>query len=461
MHPTIFQLNAFGRSKLPAAQSRGVLRHLRAGCAACRQALAARLIPWMDDEAAAEARATDAARCGRTLAAAYLGAASRYARAGAKLRTAGGCPRSVHRALAILSAEGPAAIGRLPRPLLGIPAIEALLRLTVTIGPSDPRLRLRLAELACDLAESGCDAGRACREVRCRATIELANAYRVSLDLGAAQRQLDRAAEDVARGACDPLVEARRLQIQANLYCDLSRAAASRTLSAAAKRIYRREAEAEDLARTLVGESTVMVGVLGDAESAQALCRDALHVLGDEHDSVVASPALMGLCYTLARTGHWQEALATLDRHRGVILTHERGRNRARLARLEGELLGQAGDLDNAARAFALCRSELEAIGQPYEAGVWALAWAATLESRGKLAAAQAVVAEATERLLQLEPEREVCLALLCLRTTNRFSATRSAIPLAPMIAFLSNAEFNPSLRLQSYLSRPPERLHC
>jgi hypothetical protein len=42
---------------------------------------------------------------------------------------------------------------------------------------------------------------------------------------------------------------------------------------------------------------------------------------------------------------------------------------------------------------------------------------------------------------------------LLYLRTTNRFSATRSSIPLAPMINFLANAEFNPWLRLQSYLS--------
>jgi len=39
------------------------------------------------------------------------------------------------------------------------------------------------------------------------------------------------------------------------------------------------------------------------------------------------------------------------------------------------------------------------------------------------------------------------------LRTANRFSATRSTMPLEPMIAFLSNAEFNPSLRLQSYLA--------
>jgi hypothetical protein len=451
MHPTPFELQAFGRGRLPAAQSRSVLRHLRIGCAACRTALAPRLIPWMDDEPAAEARATEPARCGRTLAAAYLRAASRAARAGAKLRAPDPGAPPLRRVLAILHADGPAAIGRLPRQLLGLPAIEALLRLTSTLGPSDPRLRLRLAELASDLAESRRDADPALREVRCRAAIELANAYRVSLNLGAAQQQLDRAAEDVARGGCHPLVEARRLQIQANLYCDQSRAAASRALMSGALRIYRRQAQAPELARSLVGDAVVLSSIVRDLESAQALSRDALQVLGDEHAPDVASAARMGLCFTLAPTGRWREALAMLERHRGAVVT--RGRNRARLAKLEGELLGRAGDMENAARAFALCRRELEAIGQPYEAGVWTLVWAETLARRGELAAAQAVVAEATGKLLQLDPHREVHLALLYLRATNRFSATRSAVPLAPVIAFLSNAEFNPSLRLQSYLA--------
>jgi hypothetical protein len=54
---------------------------------------------------------------------------------------------------------------------------------------------------------------------------------------------------------------------------------------------------------------------------------------------------------------------------------------------------------------------------------------------------------------LKLDPDREVYLALLYLRTANRFSATRSAIPLEPMIAFLLSAQFNPEIRLQSYLS--------
>src|ERR1700680_2330204 len=127
MHPTIFQLNAFGTSRLPPAPTRAVLLHLRRGCARCRAALAPRLIPWMDRHPGAEAAATEADRCGRTLAAASLRAAARAARAGTTRRPLHAPEGRTGRALAILDAEGPAAIGRLPRHLLGLPALEALL----------------------------------------------------------------------------------------------------------------------------------------------------------------------------------------------------------------------------------------------------------------------------------------------------------------------------------------------
>jgi hypothetical protein len=38
------------------------------------------------------------------------------------------------------------------------------------------------------------------------------------------------------------------------------------------------------------------------------------------------------------------------------------------------------------------------------------------------------------------------------LRTANRFSLIRSALPLGRMLWFLSHSEWNPSLRLRSYL---------
>jgi len=453
MHPTIFQLNAFGTSQLPPAQTRAVLRHLRRGCSRCRTALAPRLIPWMDPHPAAEAAATEAERCDRTLAAAYLRAAARAARAGSKRRPLGAPEGPTGQALAILDAEGPAAIGRLPRQLLGLPAIEALLHQAYTRGPADPRLRLRLAELAHDLAESTRSEEPRLRQVRCQAMIDLANAHRVALDLRAAQQQLDRAAEEVARGGIDPRLEGRMLHCQATLFRDQARSLPARATIEAAMSIYRREAEPVELARALGLCARVFFGVLHEYAPARACLRHALLLLEPGEEPLVTCAALMALCHTEMMMGNWREALTRFRRHRQSIQIHDRGVSRARIARLEGELLGRAGDVTGADSAYAFSRREVEAIGQPYEAGIVTLAWAAFHRRRGNLEAAQGLVAEATELLLRLDPPREVHAALMVLRTANRFSETRAALPLEAIGAFLSNAEFNPSIRLQSYLA--------
>jgi hypothetical protein len=142
-----------------------------------------------------------------------------------------------------------------------------------------------------------------------------------------------------------------------------------------------------------------------------------------------------------------------LRRRRRSMALHDHVRNRARFARMEGELLGHEGDLAGAASAFAFSRRELEAIGQPYEAGAVALVWASVLRRRGEVQGAQAMVMEATGSLLRLELHREVHVALMLLRTANRFSATREEIPLEAMVRFLCHAEFSPSIRFQSYLA--------
>jgi hypothetical protein len=454
MHPTLFQLQAFGTPRLPPAPSRAVLHHLRTGCARCRAALAPRLIPWMDHAPAAEAASTNPAHSGRTLAAAYLRGAARAARAGARPRTTPGSKGGpVRQALAILNAEGPAAISRLPRPLFGIPAIEALLLQAYELGSSDPRLRLRLVELAHDLAEGLRDAAPQVKPLRCRALIDLANAYRVCLDLRTSHQLLDRAAEEIARGGVGPLVQARLLVCQSSVFDDETRPAAAHAAIADAMSIYRREAQASELARALVGDAIAHGARRHDWVSALACYSRALLLLDPGEEPWVASAALSGHCLANLRIGNWREGLTTFRRQRQSIMTHDRGRNRARLARLEGELLGQAGDLAGAAGAFAFSRRELAIIGHPYAAGVTALTWAAVLNRHGEFDAAQARVAEATESMLGLDPHREVYVALMVLRTANRFSDTRASLPLDEMIDFLRDAEFNPSIRFQHYLT--------
>jgi hypothetical protein len=452
MHPTIFELNAFGRCSLPGAQGRAVLRHLRQGCARCLESLSPHLVLWLDDGPAAEARGSEARRHGRALVAEHLRAASRAYRAAAKRRTPHDVDVDVDDALAILEAEGPAAIGRMPRRLLGSPAIEALLRLTSTLGAGDPRLRLRFAELAYDLAHRDQSDERPARELRCRAGVELANAHRVLGDIRLAQEDLDRAREELLRGAHDPLVAGRLLAIQGVVMTDRWRlGAAHETLSAAA-RIYRRRALVLHLAQ--VGMSAANVFQYGD-RSDDALQRgfEILHVLDREHEPESIAVTLNGICNGLLESGRWRDAFDILRRERSFLAAHSRGRGASLDARLEGRLLHRTGEIRGAARAFASSRAMLEAQGRPFQAGVGSLFWAAALEEHGDWDGCRARIMEGTDLILKQNPTDNVHGAMMLLRTTRRFSATRDTLPLDRLIEFLYRAEFNPDVRLSSFLS--------
>jgi tetratricopeptide (TPR) repeat protein len=452
MHPTIFELNAFGRSRLPGAQGRAVLRHLRQGCARCRAALSTHLMLWLDEGPAAEARGSDPRHHGRALVAEHLRAAQRAFRAAAKPRTPRDADPDVARARALLEAEGPAAIGRMPRRLLGPAAVEALLQAMSTLAP-DPRLRLRLAELAYDLAHRDRREERRARELRCRAGVELANAHRVLGDLRYAQEELDRCREELLRGAHDQLAAAHLLVHQGLVLTDRwSLAAAHETLSAAA-RIYRRHALILELAQAVGASGANALIYAGKFEEALHCQSGALQVLDREREPVAVSVALHGMSLALLGSGRWREALDIQRRERAFLVNHSHARNTALVEQLEGRLLHRAGDLQGAAKAFASCRGRLTAVGSLVEAGIASLYWAAALEEHGDWDGSGARIMEGTDLILKLNPADNVYSAVMLLRTTRQFSATRDALPLERMVAFLYRTRFNPDLRLQSFLS--------
>jgi tetratricopeptide (TPR) repeat protein len=452
MHPTIFELNAFGRSRLPGPQGRAVLRHLHQGCARCRATLSGRLALWLDEGPAAEARASDPRRHGRALVAEHLRAAARAFRAAAKLRRPPAADVDVDHALAILEAEGPAAIGRMPLRLLGPPVIEALLRATSTLGAPDPRLRLRLAELAYDLAHRGRGDERRARELRCRAGVELANAHRVRGDLRLAQEGLDRAREELLRGTHDQLAAARLLVIQGLVLTDRwSLADAYEVLSAAA-RIYRRHARALDLAQAVGVSCANVLAYAGKFDAARHSLFDALQVLDREREPAVFAATLHCMYVSLMEVGRWREALDVLRRERTLLTAHAHGRNASRVDLIEGRLLHRAGDAAGSARSFASSRDICQAHGYLHEAGVASLFWAAALEERGDWAGSRARTLEGTGLILRSNPEGNVYRAAMLLRTTRQFSDTRDALPLDRVIEYLQRADTNPDLRLESFL---------
>ncbi len=452
MHPTIFELSAFGKSRLPGARGWAVLRHMRQGCARCLAALSPYLALWLDEGPAAEARGSEPRRHGRALVAEHLRAAARAFRAASKLRRPPDIRVDVDHALAILETEGPAGIGRMPRRLLGAAAVEALLQATSSLGAPDPRLRLRFAELAYDLAHRDSSGERQARELRCRAGVELANAHRVLNDLRVAQEDLDRAREELLRGAHDPLIAARLLVIQGVAMTDRwSLAAAHETLRAAA-RIYRRRLVIQSIADAGVSDSNVLL-YDGKFDDALHSASTVLQVLDREGVPAFTAQAICGICNAQLALGRWREALDLLRRERAFLAAHAHGRNASRIDQLEGRLLHRSGDLEGAVRSFTSCRRRLESLGYLYEAGTASLFWAAALEEYGDWDASRARIMEGTDLILKLNPADNIYSAVMLLRTTRQFSATRDALPLERMVEFLWRAEHNPDMHLQSLLS--------
>jgi len=288
-------------------------------------------------------------------------------------------------------------------------------------------------------------------DLRCRAALDFATSLRVLGHHRVAQEQLNQVAEELFRGPYDAMLAAHLIEVEAAMLGDQYRLRAARAGLLSAISAYRQGARRMELARALIRYGAYS-SYADEFDVALQSYGDALCLIDRDREPVLAAAALGNACDTLLMSGRWHEGLRWLRRHRPVLDRDPSLLNAARFARMEGRLLKLTGDTAGAARAFTASRRIFVTSGKRYVAGAVLLDQAAALEHEGEIAGASALVLEATDVLLDLEPQREVFLALTLLRGTRRFSATRNILPLEQVIDFLDVAEFNPSVRLQAYL---------
>jgi tetratricopeptide (TPR) repeat protein len=231
-----------------------------------------------------------------------------------------------------------------------------------------------------------------------------------------------------------------------------SLADAHETLTAAIQ-IYRRHGLILDLTQVVGVSHANVLMYSGKFDDALLWQVEALQAIDREREPVGTAVALHGMSVSLLELGRWREALDVQRRERAFLATHSHGRNASGAEQLQGRLLSRAGDLQGAVRAFASCRGRLEALGYPFVAGIASLHWAAALAAHGDWDGSRARVMEGTDLILKLDPTENVYSALMMLRATRRFSATRDALPLERMVEFFYRSEHDPDLRLDSFLS--------
>ena len=502
LHPGTTELTDLVRGELGRPDARAVRDHLRAGCQACRVAIAPALVPWLDGAAAGLLRREPAAALGPLRAACERALLDVFAAAGLAARgparegrpagragrgreareapegdggdapagsddgAAGGSgvaggrrrPREVAAraaAAAMLGERGLRALVLRRRPLAGDVAVEALLRSSWELRFDDPRRMFDHAEHAGVIAGT-LDAGRLGAErvhdLQCRAAAETANAQRILGRHEAAQDALSFAMERFHIGSRDRLLAAGIFEIQARLLGDQDDHGTAAAVLDEALAIYRRHRQPVAMARVLVSHA-IYAAEAGEPERAITALRDALLLVGPRRAPTVTLAARQNLGMILTDTGRWREARAQLWQSRQLWPAEGRFSLVGRLHWLQAKVAGAAGDLDGAARAFAASRDCLLRFGDGYGAGLVSLDHAAALEGAGQVESGRALAAAAADELLELDLPREPAVALQLLRTSLRFRATADAIPLARLVRFLHAAQGNPRARLHTYLA--------
>jgi hypothetical protein len=452
MHPTIFELRAFGQVRLAPPAARAVVRHLASGCGSCRAELAPSLIPWLDDEPAAAARATAAARCGPLLAGEYLRAARRVVRAAARRRkdeAAAAADRDMQGVAERLRREGPAAIGRLPRRLLGRPAVAALLRQIRLREPDIPWMRLRMAEMAWDLVERERALGRR-PALRVPAGIELANALRANGEMRTAGKWLDRMAAALAAGEGDAADRARLEEIRASLLMNLGGLAPAKAQVQRASAWSRRGADAAGLARCLAIGGGCWRST--DWDRGRDLSVAAWRLADPVREPQTVHSAVTCLFLRLADGGDWRHARRLVDSFYPQDGSVPPGMNTYFWHRCLAILLDHEGDHAGALHAFAMAVKECRTMRYSFGEVACLVRAAACLERRGDLVRAAMHLGEAADLVLAGDPPHEMYTMAMLLRSRRHFSSLRAALPLDRVILFCDHAELNDEVRLATFL---------
>ncbi|HSS47340.1 MAG TPA: hypothetical protein VLX28_00205 [Thermoanaerobaculia bacterium] len=411
-HPTAKELEGLVVGGLSAEQKRTVITHLVRGCPDCGAVLA-QYIPVL------------AGRSSRTAAPPppeeiYDGALSRAVdsirRLGLALPAVKAREPKKQEAVEWLAARGVSGLRELSSHLLGVPLYEALLERSWTLRHEDPGKAVELARCAVQLAE-GFDANAhgagELADLRCRAVIELGNAYRVADELDPAEAALQRATELFLQGTKDDLLGARLFDVQASLYAARRHFDLALTSLSIVADVYRRHGDEHLAGRALISKG-IYAGYKGDAEEAVRLIAEGLSSLDAGRDPGLVSSSVQTKAWFLVDCGRFLEARAALRDLDGRDLG---GRvNELKVRWLEGHIAAGLHELDQAESALRQVKAGFEEIGLGYKAALVGLELGAVWLQQERLEAAEGMALECTDRFLAMGIQRELLASILVLR---------------------------------------------
>jgi hypothetical protein len=445
-HPTAAELEEFVLGSISAERARAVILHLVPGCRVCGAVLAPYL-PMLFSMRRSAALPPPREEC-------YDGALGRalesIKRLGVPLPTVKTLEQRKREAVDLLASRGLEGLQDVPSYLLGLPLYEALLERSWALRHEDPVKMVQLALWATLLADRYDDGelnDKELADLRCRAWIELGNAYRVADELDKAGDALGRATELYLSGFRGELLGARLLDVNASLYASRRHFELACTSLDVAAEIYRRHGD-EHLAGRAVISKGIYTGYRGDAEEAVRLITWGLASLDKQRDPGLVFSAVQSQARFLVDCGRFREALRVLCWDLTGCLEVGGRVNELKVRWLEGQIHVGLEEFDRAERALQQVKEGFEEIGLSYKAALAGLELAAVWLRKGRLNAAEEMALECTETFLSLGIKRELLASILVLRKAAETRRLTLDL-LNQVIASLQEVEWGPGPRFK------------
>lgn len=323
-----------------------------------------------------------------------------------------------------------------------IGAFEALLEQCQAVRYDDPVRMVDLAVLAtvsADRFDSRKLGAERLADLRCRAWIELGNAYRVADRLDEAEKALGRAAGLYAEGTQDELIGARLYDVQASLDADCRRFPEALSALNGVHAVYLRRGDRHLAGRALLKKG-LYAGYGGEPGEAIRLLRESLALIDSRRDPDLVFAAVHNLARSLMDCGQLTEARVLLDQNRDRWRAAGGRMNQIKLRWLEGQIDAGLGELERAERTLDEVRREFVKAGLRYKAALAGLELAALNLRQGQTSQARARVLEAVEVFKALRIRRETLAAALLLRNSFEERLATAAL-LERVTTFRARAE--------------------
>ena len=322
---------------------------------------------------------------------------------------------------------------------------ELLVKESHELRLDDPHRAVQLGELAvavADALEPSHYRATLTADLRARAWAFLADAKRNASDLAGADTAFGHAEALLLQGTGDPLEHAQFLQLKSKLRYFQRRFEEALELLDQALATYRRLGE-----RHLAGQTLILKGsYLGEAQAFEdsiSLLQEGLHLIDAERDPRFVLMAKHNLVLYLQASGHLEEALDRLEELRPHYAELGDSTSMLRLRWLEGKLLAEQNQYEDAQQAFREVRDAFLEQGLTYDVAAVSMDLASAFLNQGRIEEVKVLSSELITLFASLEIPRETYAALLLFSNAARLERVTLKL-VQDLSAYLHEARKSP-----------------